>query len=106
MTIEIKELNEVLAIVKDLKQIMSNSNSKKWMSVNELAKYIDYSKNAIYKMIGNQFIENYHFYKQSGKLLFETEKIDQWIRSPKIKPANHVEIDSKINDMLKSIKCS
>ncbi|MDP3588884.1 MAG: helix-turn-helix domain-containing protein [Sulfuricurvum sp.] len=109
MTLEIKELdviNEVFAIVKDLKKMINNSNSKKWMSVNELAEYICYSKDAIYKMIGTQFIENYHFYKQSGKLLFETEKIDQWIRSPKIKPANHVEIDSNIDDIFKSIKCS
>jgi predicted DNA-binding transcriptional regulator AlpA len=103
---EFDEINELIALVKELKNMLSNTTSKKWLTVHELSEYISYSKDAIYKMIGIQFIENYHFYKQSGKILFEAEKIDQWIRSPKIKPANHVEIESKINDMLKSIKCS
>lgn len=103
---EFDEMNELVALVKELKIMLNNTTSKKWLTVNELSEYIGYSKDAIYKMIGNQFIENYHVYKQSGKLLFETEKIDQWIRSPKMKPANHVEIDSNIDDIFKSIKCS
>lgn len=103
---EFNELNELVALVKELKIMLINTTSKKWLTVNELSEYIGYSKDAIYKMIGNQFIENYHFYKQSGKLLFETEKIDQWIRSPKMKPANHVEMDSNVDDIFKSIKCS
>lgn len=106
MTIEFTEMGELLSILNELKISMSNFNAKKWMSVNELAEYICYSKDAIHKMAKSEFLEGYHYFKKSGKLLFEVEKVDQWIRSPKMQPANRIEIDSNIDDIFKSINCS
>ena len=64
-----------------LKQILQNTNAKRWLSVKELAIYLSYSKDRIYKIKDSTFIESIHFYKKGGKILFDRVAIDEWVIS-------------------------
>jgi excisionase family DNA binding protein len=84
MNIEFENLNLIKQLVNDmqlLKHSLINSNDKRWMSVKEIAQYLSYSKDRIYKLKDITFIEGIHFYKKSGKILFDRVAIDEWVIS-------------------------
>lgn len=72
----IKEMAQDIAMIK--KEIYS-TNQKRWLGVKELAEYLNYSKDRIYKIKEEFFIENLHFYKKTGKILFDRVAIDDWM---------------------------
>jgi len=82
MNIEFENLNLIKDIQKDLeliKKSIQNQTSKRWLNTQELADYLGYSKNRIYKLKDEIFIENIHFYKKVGKILFDKVAIDSWV---------------------------
>jgi hypothetical protein len=62
-----------------IKKSISSIQTKRWLTVTELSKYLGYSKDRIYKFKESVFIENLHFYKKQGKILFDRVAIDDWI---------------------------
>ena len=84
MNVEFENLNLIKQMANDmqlLKQLLKNTNAKRWLSVKELAIYLSYSKDRIYKIKDTIFIEGIHFYKKSGKILFDRVAIDEWVIS-------------------------
>ena len=84
MNIEFENINLIKQLVDDmqlLKQSLINSNEKRWMSVKDIAQYLSYSKDRIYKLKDTTFIEGIHFYKKNGKILFDRVAIDEWVIS-------------------------
>lgn len=80
--IDMENINLIKDIVNDLqtiKKAVSSIQTKRWMTVVELAKYLGYSKDSIYKLKDEEFIENLHFYRKTGKILFDRVAIDDWI---------------------------
>lgn len=81
--INMEYINLIDAIAKDIKfikeEIIKNSNQKRWLNIAELANYLGYSKHRIYKIKEEYFIENLHFYKKTGKILFDRVAIDDWM---------------------------
>ena len=55
------------------------SGAKKWLNINETAHYLGYSKDYIHKLKDSNFILNKHYYKKSGKLLFDKDELDLWV---------------------------
>lgn len=72
----IKQMAEDISIIK--KQ-MNSSQSKKWLNVKELATYLGYSKDRIYKLKDEYYIEGIHFHNRTGKILFDRVAIDSWV---------------------------
>jgi excisionase family DNA binding protein len=72
-------LPEILSELKVLNQRLDNPNEKRWFGVDEIAKYLGYSKDHIYKLKTDSFIENLHFYKKGGKILFDRVAVDEWV---------------------------
>lgn len=70
---------ELLNELKVLNTKLDNANSKRWLNVDEIAKYLGYSKDHIYKLKTSSFLENTHFYKKGGKILFDRVAIDEWV---------------------------
>ena len=62
-----------------IKKSLSSMQIKRWLTVAELSKYLGYSKDRIYKFKESIFIENLHFYKKQGKILFDRVAIDDWV---------------------------
>lgn len=82
MSIEMENINLIKDIHKNLeliKKSITNQTSKRWLNTQELADYLGYSKNRIYKLKDEVFIENIHFYKKVGKILFDKVAIDSWV---------------------------
>ncbi|MEA3290421.1 MAG: helix-turn-helix domain-containing protein [Campylobacterota bacterium] len=55
------------------------SGAKKWLNISETAHYLGYSKDYIHKLKDTNFILNKHYYKKSGKLLFDKDELDSWV---------------------------
>ena len=41
--------------------------------------YIGYSPDSVYKLKSNEWEEGVHFFKKSGKVLFDKGALDKWI---------------------------
>ena len=82
MNINFENLSKIDDIIKKLDSLAQKvSGSKRWLNVNETASYLGYSKDYIHKLKDSQFMENIHFYKKSGKLLFDVNELDNWVTS-------------------------
>ncbi len=80
--IEMENINLIKEIAQDIstiKKALSSIQTKRWLNTLELAKYLGYSKDRIYKLKEEVFIENLHFYKKTGKILFDRVAIDDWV---------------------------
>jgi len=82
MNVNFENLSKIDDIIKKLDTLEQKvSGSKRWLNVNETALYLGYSKEYIHKLKDSQFTENIHFYKKSGKLLFDINELDNWVTS-------------------------
>ena len=80
--IEMENINLIKEIAKDIeliKKVLSNQSAKRWLNVKELSAYLGYSKDRIYKLKEDTFLENIHFYKKTGKIIFDRVAIDSWM---------------------------
>ena len=77
----LKLLPQMFALIEKLNSHLEDANTKRWLSVKELAKYLSYSSDRIYKIKDEYFIEGIHFFKKSGKILFDRVAIDEWVIS-------------------------
>lgn len=75
----LKLLPQMFELIEKLSRQMEEGNAKRWLSVKELATYLSYSSERIYKIKEEHFIEGVHFYKKSGKILFDRVAIDSWV---------------------------
>ena len=82
MSIDMENINLIKDMANDIeviKKTLSNQSAKRWLNTKELADYLGYSKNRIYKLKGEVFLENLHFYKKVGKILYDRVAIDSWM---------------------------
>lgn len=80
--IEMENINLIKQIAEDialLKKSLSDSTAKRWLNVKEVAEYLGYSKDRIYKIKDQYLIEGIHFHNQTGKILFDRVAIDSWV---------------------------
>ncbi len=77
-----ENINLIEDMAKDIeviKKALSSQVAKRWLNTKELSIYLGYSKDRIYKLKDEVFIENIHFYKKVGKILFDRVAIDDWM---------------------------
>ncbi len=98
----LKLLPQIYELLNNLNNGMNN-NSKRWMSVKELSAYLTFGKDKIYKMIDIQFIESEHYYKKENRLLFDKEKIDEWILNTPTNKKSTLDTKLIIDDVLSSL---
>ena len=82
MSIVMENINLIEDMAKDIeliKQALSSQIAKRWLNTKELSEYLGYSKDRVYKLKDEVFIENIHFYKKVGKILFDRVAIDSWM---------------------------
>ena len=80
--IDMENINLIKQIATDIeliKKSLSNNTAKRWLNVRELAEYLGYSKDRIYKIKDEYFDEGEHFHNKTGKLLFDRVAIDSWV---------------------------
>jgi predicted DNA-binding transcriptional regulator AlpA len=84
----LKLLPQMFELIEKLNANLQNSHTKRWLSVRELAEYLSYSNDRIYKLKDEYFLEETHFYKKSGKILFDRVAIDSWMVEGKSNEVN------------------
>lgn len=82
---------------------LQNGSTKRWLSVRELGEYLSYSNDRIYKLKEEHFIEGRHFYKKSGKILFDRVAIDSWIVEKESNETNFTQRQI-VDNILSSLK--
>ncbi|MDD5373534.1 MAG: helix-turn-helix domain-containing protein [Sulfurimonas sp.] len=105
MTVEFESLKlipQMYELLNRLNNCISN-NSKRWLSVKELSLYLTFGKDKIYKMIDVQFLQGEHYYKKENRLIFDKQKIDEWVLNTPSNKDNFVDTKLLINNVLSSL---
>jgi len=99
---DLKLLPQMYELIEKLNSKLETTQAKRWLSVKELSNYLTFGKDKIYKMVDVQFIESEHYYRKENRLLFDKEKIDEWVlnssSNTNFKSANEI-----INNVLNSV---
>lgn len=96
----IKQIAEDVAL---LKKALNDSHTKRWLNVKEVAEYLGYSKDRIYKIKDQYLIEGIHFHNQTGKILFDRVAIDSWVVGKDTDEA-HIKQRQVVDNILLSIQ--
>ncbi|MEA3497608.1 MAG: helix-turn-helix domain-containing protein [Campylobacterota bacterium] len=99
MDIKFENLAKIDEILELLKNQQENKIEKRWLNVSETAHYLGYSKDHIHKMKNDTFILDLHYYKKSGRLLFDRVELDKWVTTT----ANKLNPKDIANDILKDL---
>lgn len=85
------KIDEILQKINNLEQKINGE--KRWLNISEASHYLGYSKDHIHKLKDSDFIENKHYYKKVGRILFDKLELDNWVRTSnlQIKPNEIVE---------------
>jgi len=106
MTIDMENINLIKEMALDIeviKKALSSQIAKRWLNTKELSDYLGYSKDRIYKLKDEVFIENIHFYKKVGKILFDRVAIDDWMVGRNFDETNNTQRQI-VDNVLSSIK--
>lgn len=77
----LKDIPKLVALMEELIKLQKEGTiEKKWLNVEEVAYYLGYSKDKVYKLAQEEWIEGEHYHKPTGRLIFEKEKIDNWVK--------------------------
>ena len=93
-------LPEILEKLKWIEKSLANFETKRWMNVKEVGKYLGYSTDHIYKLRDEEFVEGIHFHKK-GKLLFDRIEIDKWVIGDSINL--HQSAKERVNQIVESV---
>jgi len=106
MSIDMENINLIKNMAKDIefiKKTLSSQIAKRWLNTKELSEYLGYSKDRVYKLKDEVFIENIHFYKKVGKILFDRVAIDDWMVGRNF-DENDITQRQVVDNILSSIK--
>lgn len=82
MEIQLEHLNllpKIFQIIETMHEELKTVQAKRWLNVKEVAEYLGYSKDRIYKIKDEHMLEGIHFYNKTGKILFDRVAIDSWV---------------------------
>lgn len=104
--IEMENINLIKQIAEDialLKKSLNETSAKRWLNVKEVAEYLGYSKDRIYKIKDHYLVEGIHFHNQTGKILFDRVAIDSWVVGKETDEA-HIKQRQVVDNILLSIQ--
>lgn len=73
----LEKIDEVLELLQTLTNKIQSE--KRWLNIKEASNYLWYSKDHIHKLKSTYLIENKHFYKKAGRILFDKYELDNWV---------------------------
>lgn len=99
MNIDFESLSQIpqlLKVVTEMKVILEAGTVKqKWLNTAEAAQYTKHKKDTFVKKVKDgHLIRNYHCFKRDGILLFDVDKLDEWVMSGSL--ANNVSFNNQV----------
>lgn len=82
MELGLEHLNlipKMFQLIERMSEELKSAQGKRWLNVKELAEYLGYSKDRIYKIKDEHLLEGIHFHNKTGKILFDRVAIDSWV---------------------------
>lgn len=87
----LQQIPKLVALMEELIKLQKEGTiEKKWMNVEETAFYLGYSKDKVYKLIQEEWVEGVHYHKPTGRVIVEKEKIDLWVKNGMHKNIKHI----------------
>ena len=100
MLIEFENLSKISTILIKLEELDAKlSSEKRWLNIKEASNYLGYSQDHIHKLKNTHFIEGKHYYKKTGKLLFDKIALDNWVQSS----TSSIDTKKIANEILKDL---
>ncbi len=100
MLVEFENLSKINTILVKLEELDAKlSSEKRWLNIKEASNYLGYSQDHIHKLKNSHFIEGKHYYKKTGKLLFDKIAIDSWVQSS----TSSIDAKEVANNILKDL---
>lgn len=100
----LSQIPQMMKMIEDMKNIIERKNlEKRWLSTKEVIEYLPFGKDKIYKMIDIEFIEGEHFYRRENKLVFDIQKLDEWVIYSPINNTSKVDTKYIVDDVLSSL---
>lgn len=99
------DIPNIYKLLKILNEKIENKIEKRWLSTNETATYLGYSKDSIDSLVKKgEFIINIHYFQKERKRMFDKEALDKWVIGINIS-ANNIshKINSAVEDIISSI---
>ncbi|WP_345984787.1 DNA-binding protein [Sulfurimonas sp. HSL-1656] len=106
MELSLEHLELIPVLLKKIDALskrLESSSEKRWMSVAETADYLSYSRDRIYKIKDEHFIEGVHFHNRTGKILFDRVAIDSWVVGKDDRETDYTQ-RQVVDNVLSSIK--
>jgi len=101
---DLKLLPQMFALIEQMNKELKTTTAKRWYNAKELAEYLGYSKDRIYKIKAEYFIEGVHFFNKTGKILFDRVAIDSWVVEGETTNDINITRQQVVGDILSSIK--
>ncbi len=80
MNIPFENLEKINLILEKLEILIQKvSGEKRWLNTKEASFYLGYSQEHIHKLKDNYLIEGKHYYKKSGRILYDKIELDNWV---------------------------
>ena len=100
MNLKLENLEKIDDILNKLNALEEKiSAPKRWLNTREAAIYLGYSKDHMYKLKDNHFIQGIHFYKKAGRVLFDKVELDNCVRES----VNKIDVENIIKNTLKDL---
>lgn len=96
-----EELKEQIIALQNQIQSLDKKilGEKRWLNIKETAHYLGYSKEYLHKLKDSSFILGVHYYKKSGKLLFDKDQLDLWVTTID----NKIDVKQLADEILKDL---
>lgn len=76
----LEEIPKIYELVKQLSEQIENKIEKRWLSTEDTALYLGYSKDSIDAMVKKgEFIPGIHYHQKARKRMFDKNILDKWV---------------------------
>lgn len=101
----LEQIPKIFEMMKLMSKQFTDKIGKRWLSTQETAVYLGYSKDSIDSMVQKgEFISGIHYFQKARKRMFDKNELDNWVIG--IAPINNKlqnELDMKIHEIKSSI---
>lgn len=101
----LEQIPQIYEILKILSEKVENKIEKKWLSTEETAQYLGYSKDSIDAMVKKgEFISGIHYYQKMRKRMFDKTALDKWVVGLDLVQSDfELQVNNTIEDIVSSI---
>ena len=101
----LEQIPKIFEMMKLMSKQFTDKIEKRWLSTQETAVYLGYSKDSIDSMVQKgELISDIHYFQKARKRMFDKNELDNWVIG--IAPINNRlenELDMKIHEIKSSV---